>query len=55
MYIQDKDEAKQLLYLLQDALDDVYKWDAYHDDVLNEELGVIQTKIEELNTKLKTL
>lgn len=55
MYIQDKDEAKELLLGLQDVLDDLYKWDATHSDLLNNDLTDIQDKIVELNLKLKTI
>lgn len=53
MYTQEKDEIKQYILGLQDALDDCLKWDAQNDDMLNEELGEIQNLINELMIKIK--
>lgn len=41
--------------VLQDALDDAWKWDANHDDVFNDELGVIQNRVDEMKVKLQTI
>ena len=55
MYIQDKDDLKNRLDILVDDLDDLWVWDANHDDVINDELGTIQSITDQLKEKIKTI
>ena len=55
MYIQDKDQALTHLEELESVLGDLMTWDAHHDDVFNEELLSINSNIQGMLDKLKTL
>ena len=55
MYTQDKIEIEATLTMLQDDLDDAWKWSAHHDDEFNTEFGELQDKLNEVKDKLKTL
>jgi len=53
--LTNKKEMEFTIFLLQDTLDDAWKWDADNNDILNEELSMVQDRIDQLKEKFRTL
>ena len=53
--LTNKKEMEDTIVLLQDNLDDAWKWDANNNDILNEELSMIQDRIDQLKEKFRIL
>ena len=48
----DKEEASDLIAIIQDALDDLDKYSAYHDDIFNSEVYEIGELIKRMRQQL---